>query len=109
MGQYRQKKQCRMRIWLNRKGYEVRVQKNGDNIKWGKVAPLAPSLKEPMANIGPLSADTIKEIKDDLEERIWKINSTNKRIEESNKYRNNRVSTDTEDELTENEADNTLE
>merc|ERR1711895_244497 len=49
--QYRQKKQCRTRIWLNKKGYKVRVQNNGDNIKWGKVSPLAPSVKEPIANI----------------------------------------------------------
>merc|ERR1711895_326132 len=75
--QYRQKKHCRTRIWLNRKGYEVRVQKIGENLKWSKVAPLAPSIKEPMANIGPLSTDTIKEIQDDLEERIWKIHKTN--------------------------------
>merc|ERR1711895_243942 len=36
---YRQKKQCRTRIWLNRKGYEVRFQKAGDNLKWSKVSP----------------------------------------------------------------------
>merc|ERR1711895_30436 len=108
--QYRQKKNCRSRIWLNRKGFEVRVQKIGDNVKWGKVAPLAPSVKEPMANIGPLSDETIKELKDDLEERIWKIHSTNKRIEETNRYRN-RLATDTEDDATdtEAEADNTIE
>merc|ERR1711895_306349 len=108
--QYRQKKHCRTRIWLNRKGYEVRVQKNGEDLKWSKVSPLAPSVKEPIANIGPLSEDTIKELKDDLEERIWRIHKTNERIAESARYRQSRTDTDVEEsDADDNDADNTIE
>ena len=58
-----------------------------------------------MANIGPLSENTIREIKDDLEERIGQIHSMNKRIVESNNYRSARAVTDNEEDATDNEAE----
>merc|ERR1712002_803380 len=75
--QYRIKQSMKTRIWLSHKGYEIRMQKQSENTKWSKIAPLAPLLEEPLADIGPLSDETIRELKDDLEEKIWEIRSTN--------------------------------
>jgi len=85
--QYQIKEGMKSRIWMNRKGFELRIQKKESTEQWSKIPPLAPTLNEPLADIGPLSNDTIGELKDDHVENIWYIHHTNKRIEDGIKYR----------------------
>ena len=68
------------KIWLGRFDFQLRIKNKDDYRKWSEIPPFITPENMPLFNVGKMTVDTIREIRDDELERRNRILEQNQRL-----------------------------